>query len=576
MVNHVRRQVSILVVIDTKANPKGIHTLVVVVPTHSRGHVVFCTREHPAKGYKSTKIFTEWNTRSSPMSQCLQKLLSVYQSLGITKPQLIHTIKCMEDDLGMPAERVCEYLVESIENHLALCARQCAKCGMELKSYQAALVRHMIFNRGAIAAFQVGVGKTLTAVMTISCCLRMAEMAGYKKIPVNIVTPLSLKDNMVKEMKIVGVNPDDPRFTFYTFQGYVNAVKRKTARLDNAILIVDEAHELRKLYTARKTYTMDTTKPNGYYFIQSAKRAYKVLLLTGTPVYAHSQDIINLVAMVKGENPMSLKKFEALAADKARIKQEFGGLFMFQDSDPKYYPSYTEKTVRIEMTPKYYNEYMAMESEIMEKTTAGKNKDIFYTRLRQASNTIEPNLKMNAVKAILAHEEPTIFYSQFIDAGAKMIIKVAKSMKIPYRIITGSTPKEDRQKAVNDYNKGKVKLLILTKAGGQGMDTRGTRHVIILESSWTRAQEVQTIGRAVRYKSHEHLPASERHVDVHHIVIVKPSLETLKKWKNQGKIKLISERISADAYLKRFSHQVYDSEIVHFTKLLRSVQIPHS
>ena len=63
---------------------------------------------------------------------------------------------------------------------------------------------------------------------------------------------------------------------------------------------------------------------------------------------------------------------------------------------------------------------------------------------------------------------------------------------------------------------------LLHKAGGEGLDLKGTRYVILLEKSWNRPNEEQIIGRAVRYKSHTHLPKEEQKVDVYHLIITKP------------------------------------------------------
>jgi len=68
--------------------------------------------------------------------------------------------------------------------------------------------------------------------------------------------------------------------------------------------------------------------------------------------------------------------------------------------------------------------------------------------------------------------------------------------------------------------------------------------VIIFESAWNRPNEEQVIGRAVRYKSHNHLPVAERHVDIYHLLIVKPPMGT------SGRTKL-DRYESADIMLKR-------------------------
>jgi len=67
---------------------------------------------------------------------------------------------------------------------------------------------------------------------------------------------------------------------------------------------------------------------------------------------------------------------------------------------------------------------------------------------------------------------------------------------------------------VRDYNEGRLKTLLLSPAGGEGLDLKGTKHMGILEPSWNPEKIKQAIGRAARYKSHDHLPLPERNVRV--------------------------------------------------------------
>ena len=77
-------------------------------------------------------------------------------------------------------------------------------------------------------------------------------------------------------------------------------------------------------------------------------------------------------------------------------------------------------------------------------------------------------------------------------------------------------------------------MLFISKAGGEGLDLKGVRHVIIMEPAWNQATEEQVIGRAIRYKSHEHLDAKDRVVNVYHLYHIRPSdsekMKELKKW----------------------------------------------
>ena len=65
----------------------------------------------------------------------------------------------------------------------------------------------------------------------------------------------------------------------------------------------------------------------------------------------------------------------------------------------------------------------------------------------------------------------------------------------------------------NRYGK-KIKVLLLTEAGGEGITLLEVEHVHLLESSITPNKTIQAIGRAVRYKSHINLPKNRQIVNV--------------------------------------------------------------
>jgi superfamily II DNA/RNA helicase len=72
-------------------------------------------------------------------------------------------------------------------------------------------------------------------------------------------------------------------------------------------------------------------------------------------------------------------------------------------------------------------------------------------------------------------------------------------------LINGTVPKKKRQDIVNLFNDPDgPNVLIITKAGGEGLDLKGVRVVILFEKGLTISGMDQVIGRAIRYKSHDH------------------------------------------------------------------------
>lgn len=140
-----------------------------------------------------------------------------------------------------------------------------------------------------------------------------------------------------------------------------------------------------------------------------------------------------------------------------------------------------------------------------------------------------------------------VLYSNYLDSGVN---RVKKHLKIPYAEFTGKTSEKDRKRIVADYNSGKIKQLLISGAGSEGLDLKGTKMVQLMEPHWNKARLDQVKGRAVRYKSHADLPESERNV------IIKNYYSTLPERKGIiQKIFRSKPKKSADEYLKMLSNQ---------------------
>ena len=92
---------------------------------------------------------------------------------------------------------------------------------------------------------------------------------------------------------------------------------------------------------------------------------------------------------------------------------------------------------------------------------------------------------------------------------------------ISFAVISGRENIKQKEDSKNKYNNKDVQVLAITKAGTEGIDTIGTEAIFIYEgSSWNEALVEQAIARAIRFKSHFHLPKNEQIVYVHRLLIV--------------------------------------------------------
>lgn len=387
-------------------------------------------------------------------------------------------------------------------------------------------MRYLQDHRGAIAAHSVGSGKTLTAVAVSQCFLD--EHPDWDVI---VVTPTSLQENFKKELRAYGADSDDPRYTFLTLTKFANTYARKQCS-PKTLLIIDEAHNLK---TDIKAAARDAAKrakkkgkrpgkPRAQVAVDCAKKVDKVLLLTATPLYNKPLDVVNLAAMVKGEDPLSKYRFEKMAdEDPGGFARYFECVFSFYDK-PKSadYPDVEEKDIRIIMTPEYYKKYRAVEQKNSHLFSV-KDPWKFLTGVRQATNALDPCQKCEWAVDKIKEGKKTVLYSAFKTYGVKKIQSMLRGSGIKFVEVTGDMNISARQRAVDAFNgPGEPNVLFITKAGGEGLDLKNVRYVILLESGWNRPNEEQVIGRAARYKSHIDLPKSERNVTVYHLIIVKP------------------------------------------------------
>lgn len=142
------------------------------------------------------------------------------------------------------------------------------------------------------------------------------------------------------------------------------------------------------------------------------------------------------------------------------------------------------------------------------------------------------------IDSILNAEGICLVYSQFLDGGViplalaleelgcqrfdgRNLLKEPpkKRLDITYTMITGNEDLSPNnalavKKASDDSNKdGKIiKVIIISRAGSEGLDFANIRQVHILEPWYNTNRIEQTIGRAVRNCSHKNLPFKERNV----------------------------------------------------------------
>ena len=451
---------------------------------------------------------------------------------------------------GKSAETLYYQFLEE-ENRIRKEGECISKCNVELKNHQKDVCKFISKdkNRGLILAFETGSGKTLTAITASQCLLNKNKNAH-----VLVLTPKSLEYNFRKEMEKYGIDPYDERYQFETISKFKN---RKSYVCDkNTILIVDEAHNLRT-DVHRKVKGKNTgTRTSA--IIECAKNAWKVLLLTATPVYNSPYDMVNLVSMIKGIEPITKKQFESkILHNDTEFRKFFSCVIYFYENEKnEHYPEKKEHNVEIKMTRDYYKRYMNVEKN---NNIMFKNPTVFLSGLRQATNALEDSQKPKWIIKKLKENKKlgkkTLIYSSFNKNGIEIVKSLLPKNGYEYAEVNGKMTKKQRDIEVKKYNSSEVDIMFITKAGGEGLDLKGTRTIILLEKGWNLASESQIIGRGVRYDSLIDEPKDENYVDIYYLILVKPN--KLKE----------NELNSADVLLKNIIESKRNENKIFFDKL---------
>lgn len=434
----------------------------------------------------------------------------------------------------------------------------------DLQKHQTEALEHLDEEKGIVLHHSLGSGKTKTFLKAVQ---RYQDENPKKRALV--IAPASLVTNVDKELRKHKIKLDKNRLDLMSYEKAVNEAHH-LRKNDYSIAVADEAHRLRNTGTKRTKELRD--------IISGADHR---LLATATGNYNRLADISALVNIAANDNllPEESKKMDDRYTKDVTIKPGFKERLLgvqpevvkeldrkaelrkilqkhvsYYDSadDPeaaKHFPRKKEKVVEVEMSPEQQKYYKFAEGKIpfllrmkirhnlpLDKKEKA-NLNAFSTGVRQVSNgykhlTVNGNAPYSPKiqKAIASLEQgmkddknfKALVYSNYLDAGLKDYSARLKEKGIDHAIYDGSLSREQKDALVKDYNAGKKKVLLISSSGSEGLDSKGTKRVQILEPHFNKAKINQVVGRAVRFGSHDHLPENEREVLVEHFHSVHP------------------------------------------------------
>ncbi len=410
---------------------------------------------------------------------------------------------------------------------------------------------------GLVVIHGLGSGKTLTSIAA-------QDALGMKS---QVIAPASLLGNYKKEQSKhqKGRKPGTDLMSMQNM-----AVKGIPPSAP--LMIVDEAHRARDPSSA----TFQMLKGN---------TAQKRLLLSGSPFYNHPSDIAGLIDIAADRKILpydrdefsrryitekiihpSLKQkvlnhfrdeenrvkpgtvpvlYDKMAPE---LRDAFHKWIDYHPGSTENFPTVTRQNVEVPMSAEQLKVY----DTLMDKAPAwvaakvkrglppskqeAQQLNSFLTASRQASNSTSPFQVGGTVhepKVQKAFEnlqktltdDPTaraVVYSNFLQAGIDPYKRKLDEAKIPYGEFTGQMPMKKREQLVRDYNEGKLRTLLLSSAGGEGLDLKGTRLMQILEPHWNEEKLKQVEGRGARYMSHAHLPKDKQNLLIENYLATRP------------------------------------------------------
>jgi hypothetical protein len=418
--------------------------------------------------------------------------------------------------------------------------------------------------RSCVIFHGVGTGKTYTAVGITKLYLQL-----YPNNKVYFITPSAVVFNMIETIFGYGLDPRDPRFMYFTYDKFY----RSNINTKDSLVIIDEAHNFRTeigisiIDKGNETDKIYTGNKRGSHLIESVGIGYKnklkqdigpahkVIALTATPFVNKTYDIENLIALCDGRLPRSEAEFGQIISN-----------FNFAYDYFKYRISiYTNKDY-LSLYPErreYFIPIVAPNTDHTIKARIsckeGKCENSFYIDSRKASIAYDGK-KINYIKDVINKEKDKkyVIYTGFLDSGVEPLINMVNSINLKYGLITGSISTQEKGLNISKYNNNEINVLIITRAGAEGVSLKETRGLFVLDGQWNDALYEQIVARAIRYKSHSNLPKNEQYVNIYKLFVCYEKEKEILDGLTQGKkfdFIEIKNKIDAVKQLEKINEQ---------------------
>lgn len=210
-------------------------------------------------------------------------------------------------------------------------------------------------------------------------------------------------------------------------------------------------------------------------------------------------------------------------------KKTFEKKVLYNDPQANFFLSFVDedlsmdqlKVMLSEDDPHYMDQYLKIHSSRLQKQLLGNS----YSGLEIGnlefqfgdSPVIESPKFMEILKTMQANPGQVAIYSNYFTNGIKKFASFLDrhGMNDQYAILTPGQPVQAQMEIVDRYNRAQKRILLIHPEITEGISLNGTEQFHVLEPIGNSALLEQVVGRAVRYRSHTHLPKERRNVNVY-------------------------------------------------------------
>lgn len=371
-------------------------------------------------------------------------------------------------------------------------------------SHQYTAAKFLLEKRKAILADEMGGGKTLSSIM-----------AAYSlPTPRLVVCPASLKLNWAKEIRMVDLegrihvvrdkgidaSADWNIINYDILEKYF----KELDRVNWKVIIFDEAHYMKAVTNGGKP---DSKRAK--YGLKLGLKAPYVFSLTGTPITNRPKDIFNLLRL---SDHILSRNFFAFAQNYCGATHngwgwDFSGSSNEDVLHEKIKP-YMLRRLKKDMLdlPEKIRRFIPVEIDLAEyrKEIEGYLRKKPYIKgdhlveLTTAKHILAKNKVKHTIEiaeTIVDSGESVVIFTCY-DAVVKEIMNKFKDNVVK---ITGEDSEKKRQQAVDDFQSGKVQVMVANIiAGGVGLTLTRAKYLIFNDFDWVPANHLQAEDRIHR------------------------------------------------------------------------------